>query len=194
MISESPLILPGSVAAGAQLRLPPGTAPSAPVSGDVWTTAAGLFVRIGTATIGPLFIPTATRLQATAASAVLAAANSTWYDAGCGLVLPDAGTYFFSATIRSWVAQSAPGGTLLARLYNTSTGAAIANSETRLAYAGVASTDYLTTTTINMLVTTTVAGQTVRPEISRTATGTYSAAQTQTDANGRTRSLAFRIA
>jgi hypothetical protein len=38
----------------AYLNLPHGAAPSSPVDGDVWTTTAGLFVRINGATIGPL--------------------------------------------------------------------------------------------------------------------------------------------
>jgi hypothetical protein len=36
------------------LRLPHRTAPSTPVNGDIWTTPAGLFVRINGVTIGPL--------------------------------------------------------------------------------------------------------------------------------------------
>jgi len=36
------------------LRLAHGTAPSAPVNGDMWTTTAGLYVRINGGTVGPL--------------------------------------------------------------------------------------------------------------------------------------------
>lgn len=43
-----------SVVGGASLRVPHGTAPTAPVNGDMWTTTAGLFVRINGATVGPL--------------------------------------------------------------------------------------------------------------------------------------------
>lgn len=43
-----------SAAGGAGFRLPHGTAPTSPVNGDVWTTTAGLFVRINGATVGPL--------------------------------------------------------------------------------------------------------------------------------------------
>lgn len=38
----------------ASINLPHGTAPTSPVDGDIWTTSAGLFVRINGATIGPL--------------------------------------------------------------------------------------------------------------------------------------------
>jgi hypothetical protein len=54
----------GKVTAGAattssaSLTLPHGTAPSSPSNGDVWTSTAGLFVRVNGATVGPL-IPAA---------------------------------------------------------------------------------------------------------------------------------------
>lgn len=38
----------------AGLRVPHGTAPTSPVDGDMWTTIAGLFVRINGVTVGPL--------------------------------------------------------------------------------------------------------------------------------------------
>lgn len=38
----------------APLKIPHGTAPASPVNGDIWTTSAGLFVRINGSTIGPL--------------------------------------------------------------------------------------------------------------------------------------------
>lgn len=41
-------------AASAGFRLPHGAAPSSPTDGDVWTTTAGLYVRINGATVGPL--------------------------------------------------------------------------------------------------------------------------------------------
>jgi hypothetical protein len=43
-----------STTARAPLNLPHGTAPTAPVDGDIWTTSAGLYVRINGATVGPL--------------------------------------------------------------------------------------------------------------------------------------------
>jgi hypothetical protein len=38
---------------GAGFNLPPGTAPTSPVNGDLWTTSAGLYARINGATVGP---------------------------------------------------------------------------------------------------------------------------------------------
>jgi hypothetical protein len=40
--------------AKSSLRVPHGAAPTSPVNGDMWTTTAGLFVRINGATVGPL--------------------------------------------------------------------------------------------------------------------------------------------
>lgn len=40
--------------ARASIGLPHGTAPTTPVDGDMWTTTAGLFVRINGVTVGPL--------------------------------------------------------------------------------------------------------------------------------------------
>lgn len=45
---------PAAAATYASLRVPHGTAPSSPVDGDIWTTTAGLFIRINGSTIGPL--------------------------------------------------------------------------------------------------------------------------------------------
>lgn len=46
--------LTASVAGNATFNIPQGATPSTPVNGDIWTTAAGLFVRIAGSTVGPL--------------------------------------------------------------------------------------------------------------------------------------------
>lgn len=43
-----------STTSTAGLRVPHGSAPTSPVDGDIWTTTAGLYVRINGATVGPL--------------------------------------------------------------------------------------------------------------------------------------------
>jgi hypothetical protein len=48
------LTLPAGTTAIAALNIPHGSAPSSPVNGDIWTTTAGLYVRINGSTIGPL--------------------------------------------------------------------------------------------------------------------------------------------
>lgn len=45
---------PASTTSAAPLNLPAGSAPTTPADGDVWTTTAGLFVRVNGATVGPL--------------------------------------------------------------------------------------------------------------------------------------------
>lgn len=40
--------------ARAPLRIPHGVAPTSPQNGDIWTTTAGLYVRINGVTVGPL--------------------------------------------------------------------------------------------------------------------------------------------
>lgn len=42
-----------SAAGGAGLNVPHGTAPSAPVNGDFWSTTAGFYGRVNSATVGP---------------------------------------------------------------------------------------------------------------------------------------------
>jgi hypothetical protein len=48
------LSLAASTTGTATLKIPHGAAPTSPVNGDIWTTTAGLYVRINGATVGPL--------------------------------------------------------------------------------------------------------------------------------------------
>jgi hypothetical protein len=45
-----PVTVPASATGAASLKMPPGTAPSSPVNGDVWQTSAGLFAYVNGAT------------------------------------------------------------------------------------------------------------------------------------------------
>lgn len=47
------IFTPASNTTNAGITLPPGSAPSAPVNGDLWTTTTGLFARINGSTVGP---------------------------------------------------------------------------------------------------------------------------------------------
>jgi hypothetical protein len=49
-----PFTFPASATTGASFNVPHGAAPTSPVNGDVWTTTAGIYVRINGATVGPL--------------------------------------------------------------------------------------------------------------------------------------------
>jgi len=46
-------VFPASVVGSASIRLPHGTAPSAPANGDLWSTTAGFFGRVNGVTVGP---------------------------------------------------------------------------------------------------------------------------------------------
>lgn len=52
--SSTCLISAAGTTSKSSLRIPHGAAPTSPVNGDIWTTTAGLFVRINGATVGPL--------------------------------------------------------------------------------------------------------------------------------------------
>lgn len=45
---------PASATGSAGLKVPHGAAPTSPVDGDVWTTSAGMYVRVSGVTVGPL--------------------------------------------------------------------------------------------------------------------------------------------
>ena len=50
----SALLTLASATGTSGVNMPHGTAPSSPVNGDVWTTTAGIYVRINGVTVGPL--------------------------------------------------------------------------------------------------------------------------------------------
>jgi hypothetical protein len=52
--STAALTLAAGTTGVASLRIPHGAAPTSPVNGDMWTTTAGLYVRINGSTVGPL--------------------------------------------------------------------------------------------------------------------------------------------
>jgi len=49
-----PTTFPVGTTTAASVTIPHGAAPTSPANGDMWTTTAGLFVRINGATVGPL--------------------------------------------------------------------------------------------------------------------------------------------
>lgn len=49
-----PVITPAATTSIPSIRLPHGTAPSAPTNGDIWTTTSGAYVQINGSTVGPL--------------------------------------------------------------------------------------------------------------------------------------------
>lgn len=115
---------PASAAGGAGLNLPHGAAPTTPVNGDVWTTTAGMFVRVNGATQGPLGVggPTGSGTTNTIAkwTAGSALGNSNLTDDGTDLITSsvpwrargsftaDSGNYRLATII---ISASAPSGT-----------------------------------------------------------------------------------
>lgn len=52
--ASTSLILPAGATGVSPIRIPHGSAPTSPVDGDVWTTTAGLFIRVNGVTFGPV--------------------------------------------------------------------------------------------------------------------------------------------
>lgn len=52
--TNNKLVTVATTATAAGFNLPHGTAPSSPTNGDVWTTTAGIYVRVNGSTVGPL--------------------------------------------------------------------------------------------------------------------------------------------
>ena len=52
--ATSNLTVAAGTTAVSSLNIPHGAAPTSPVNGDVWTTTAGLYIRINGSTVGPL--------------------------------------------------------------------------------------------------------------------------------------------
>lgn len=53
-LASTQLIFAAGTTGVSPMRIPHGSAPTTPVDGDIWTTTAGLFVRINGVTVGPL--------------------------------------------------------------------------------------------------------------------------------------------
>jgi hypothetical protein len=84
--STKRIVTPATGTARSGFNLPPGTAPSAPVNGDAWTTSSGYFIRANGATVGPMIggtvlgggrVPFATASQTFSESAKFTWSNST---------------------------------------------------------------------------------------------------------------------
>lgn len=85
-----------TVAGYASINLPHGTAPSSPANGDVWTTTAGVYVRVNGATVGPLIDTAGAGGAPTNATYVTLSTNGTLSDervltAGSGISVTDNG-------------------------------------------------------------------------------------------------------
>lgn len=78
------VLTPASATGGAGLRLPHGSAPTSPVNGDIWTTTAGLYARINSATVGPFAASAGTGLLAANNLSDVASAATSRTNLGLG--------------------------------------------------------------------------------------------------------------
>jgi hypothetical protein len=83
-----PVITAASTATITGFNLPHGVAPTTPANGDVWTTTAGMFARISSATVGPFASSTSPSLTTPSMSNVTitgttnTATGATWVNLG----------------------------------------------------------------------------------------------------------------
>lgn len=103
-------LAPAATTATPSIRLPHGTAPSAPTNGDIWTTTTGLFVRVNGATVGPL---------AAGFSNPMTTIGDTIYGAASGTPTRLAGN---TTTTRNFLGQTGDGTNSAAPSWTASTG------------------------------------------------------------------------
>jgi hypothetical protein len=97
------LITAVSGATTAGLNLTPGTAPASPANGDLWTTSAGIYVRINGSTVGPLIsgaLPAFT-FGTGAASTITASSANTGFTNSLNII--NSGTSSNSSTVANSV-------------------------------------------------------------------------------------------
>jgi hypothetical protein len=115
----------------------------------------------------------------------ITAAADVYQDTGLSVTLPAAGTYIVEADVRYLLNCSVAGAFLTAEFYNSSDGAAVANSETMLNQAGNTGVFYQGTTHIRKEITVT-ASKVIKLYALRSGSG-FTNTDIYTNANGRTR-------
>lgn len=84
LTTTSRITTPASVTGTAPLRMPHGTAPSSPVDGDIWTTTAGIYVRVNGSTIGPLGTGGGGTVTVSDTAPVGPSVGDLWYESDTG--------------------------------------------------------------------------------------------------------------
>lgn len=132
--------------------------------------------------------PNAAAQAVLAASFAITAANGTYQDTGLSVALPSAGTYIITANVRGDLKISAGSlAYLVARLFNVTDGAGVADSETVLLLVEVANQNFQQTAALSVVVTV-AAAKTIRLEAMRNGTAvTWAVSTIASNANGRTR-------
>ncbi len=99
-----------SATGGAGFRVPHGTAPTSPVNGDVWTTTAGMYVRVNGTTVGPLGSSAGFGFD----SIITGTNTAATMTVGSGGVITYTGSGSINATLllgSTWASPGAIGGT-----------------------------------------------------------------------------------
>lgn len=104
------LVTAPSTINAAGLNVPFGIAPSAPASGDIWTTSAGLFVRVNGVTVGPL-------IQAGAADPAYTVATLP----ACATATKGTNAYVTDATSPTYNGSLTGGGTVVVPVFCSGT-------------------------------------------------------------------------
>ena len=118
--------------------------------------------------------------------------NGTWQRVGVALSLPSSGTYQISCDVRGLLLMSSGAGALSYRLYNTTDAAAVSNSERLGLYAWSASSYYLGTASLTQIVKV-AAAKTIDLQAMRDLGTTYTQAQIDSDASGRTQCAYIKL-
>lgn len=112
-------------------------------------------------------------------------ANATWENTGLSVSLPSAGTYCVFAEARCTVLANTAGSHMMVRLYDSTAGAAVTNTERLVAYTYVASDTSIETVRVTGFITVTGA-TTVRLEAWRFSAGAWTIARVATGSAGQT--------
>lgn len=112
--------------------------------------------------------------------------DGVYQDTGLSITLPEAGTYLIVGTIRGIINATTNGANIVAKLYNSTDAADVANTETLVIYANTNGVTWQNSVSMTALVTV-AAGKTIKLYAFRTGGGTYSISQIASAAGGRTR-------
>jgi len=124
----------------AGFNVPAGTAPTAPVDGDMWSTTSGLFVRINGTTVGPLSGPSSGSFAATAPLSVTFPASVVTYAcATCGVTTNPLSQFASttSAQLAGVISNETGSGALVFGTAPTLTGVTITTSFTATGLVGL---------------------------------------------------------
>lgn len=130
-----------------------------------------------------------------ASTYTISADNGAYEDTGLSVALPSAGTYLVGYTARTNInaAVSGSGSYILTELYNSTDGAAVANSEEIGAYATTVLASYYGVSTV-ILPVVVAASKTIKLYAKVIAATTTTTRTVNSDANGRTTLWYVKIA